>query len=260
MEDLAPPLQLVLTVKSVIENGESVRIGIRKFISQSDSDWARFLARWLLMVESQQRTDKLASEQSSPYRRALLQILEKGLRGETIHPILCEFEKELIDVSKLEIEKHISMLPLKMLVPLLLFQFPAYLILIFGALLRSFFIFTIFFAGSTVWAQSMSAQRQSWKLDRIAKANTKEELHRINRWLSVWEKLSTTCEIELQTNQIPLTCLKQIDFEREIGFLNKKVMMVRQEELNGGCVEKFGDICKKAAATKDMREIYRGLN
>lgn len=258
MEDLAPPLQLVLTVKGVIENGESVRMGIRRFISQTDSDWSRLLARWFLMVENQQRTDTLINELSSPYRVALLQVLEKGLRGETIHPILCELEKELIEVSKLEIEKHISLLPLKMLVPLLLFQFPAYLILVFGALLRSFFIFAVFLVGSSVWARSTSAQRQDWGFERIAKAKTQGELRKINRRLSAWEKLSTTCEIERQTDQIPLTCLKQIDFERELGFFSKKTAAVRQEELNGRCVEKFGDTCKKAAAVKEMREIYRG--
>lgn len=72
----------------------------------------------------------------SAHRRALLEVLACGLGGQSISAQLESLRSEIANACDLEIKEHIEMLPLKMLAPLLLFQFPAFLLLLFGPLLR----------------------------------------------------------------------------------------------------------------------------
>lgn len=76
---------------------------------------------------------------SSLYRRSLLQILERGLRGEAVYSVLLQLETELVEACQEEISNKVARLPFILLIPLLLFQFPAFLMLLFGPLLQNFF-------------------------------------------------------------------------------------------------------------------------
>ncbi len=73
----------------------------------------------------------------SPHRRALLDLLAMALAGQPILQNLEELKREICEAVDIEIKNHIELLPVKMLIPLLFFQFPAFLILLFGPLLRS---------------------------------------------------------------------------------------------------------------------------
>jgi hypothetical protein len=136
MEDLAPPLQLVLHLRAAIENGESVRAGLKQYLRSSQSDYASQVGKWFFKYENEETSS--FEEIRGIYRRGVLRLAERGLRGETIYPVLCEMEMELIEVSRVEIEKFVQLLPVKLLLPLMLFQFPAYMILILGPLIKNF--------------------------------------------------------------------------------------------------------------------------
>jgi hypothetical protein len=71
----------------------------------------------------------------SPQRRALVDLIATALSGQPILTHLEELKLELVNAIDLEIRGHIELLPIKMLVPLLLLQFPAFLVLLFGPLL-----------------------------------------------------------------------------------------------------------------------------
>lgn len=133
MENLAPPLECLICVLSALEGHRSVRAGLKDFFQISDAPFARALAVWVAQKEQGHPAPPLpAVLRQSPARRALLQILEIGLAGQTIHSQLKSLESEVIRVCEEEMEDRLRQQPFRLLVPLLFLQVPAYLLLLFG--------------------------------------------------------------------------------------------------------------------------------
>jgi hypothetical protein len=130
MEDLAPPLTLLLLVRNKIECGESIRTAIDLYTKTSNDDFRHDVRRWLIHLDAQQSVEAIIEGQQSPYRRALLRLLEKGLKGFPVFQLLKEVEAEILEASVLELQNKIAIMPIKMLAPLLLLQFPSYMILL----------------------------------------------------------------------------------------------------------------------------------
>ncbi len=139
MEYIAPSLQLISYVKRSIEVGSSVRSGIRSFVREDRSRFARDVTKWITLFDQGLEATEILQKQRSQYRRSLLDLLERGLRGESIYVFLCQLEQETIEACHDEISRKLSKLPFFLLGPLLLMQFPAFLLLLFGPLLQNFF-------------------------------------------------------------------------------------------------------------------------
>jgi hypothetical protein len=138
VDGLAPTLKLLLAVKSGIERGESIRTTTQKYIVRENDELSRLVATWLSRRDQGVTTGDLLKNVKSPFRQSALQIVDRGLSGESIYQQLLLLEEETIEAAKFEIETFLSLLPIKMLVPLLLLQFPAFLLLLFGPLLAEF--------------------------------------------------------------------------------------------------------------------------
>jgi len=136
MENLAPPLICLLELQSALSNGESVRNGLLKYLSQSKDDFSNLTRKFLFAWDKGQDWRKLIQEEKSSYRRILLELVASGLSGLSIQNQLKEVQIEIERGMDLEIKRHIELLPFKMMIPLLLFQFPAFLLLLFGPILN----------------------------------------------------------------------------------------------------------------------------
>ncbi len=138
MEGLTPPLKCLIHVQSALQNGESVRSSLTRYIhlGLANDDFGQCLRRFLFAWEQGHDWRAQLKIVGSPQRRALLEILSAGLAGQSISAPLDSLKDEITSACDLEIKDHLEMLPLKMLAPLLLFQFPAFLLLLFGPLLR----------------------------------------------------------------------------------------------------------------------------
>lgn len=134
MESVAPPLRLLLEVTRAIDNGESIRSGIINYLKSEPDSWAPCVAQWFTWIEQRKNISELMMKVKSPYRRRLLDTLKYGLEGNAILSRLRDLESEIIEKCNDEIEQHIQLLPFRLLIPLLLFQFPAFLILLIGPL------------------------------------------------------------------------------------------------------------------------------
>ena len=141
MEGLAPGLKCLVEMQSAIRNGETVRSGVASYLKKSSphEEFAQQL-RALIFAWDQEHSDWRSALHAirGPYRRALAEVLCAGLAGQSILSQLTDLRVELVRASELELKSFIDLLPIKMLVPLLLFQFPAFLILLFGPLLSKF--------------------------------------------------------------------------------------------------------------------------
>lgn len=138
MEGLSPPLKCLIEMQSSIQNGETARVGLRRYVQSAapKDSFARDVRSFLFAWEQQQDWRACIGKAASPQRRALLEVAACGLAGQSIAAQLEDLRGEIASACELEIQAHLEMLPLKMLIPLLLFQFPAFLLLLFGPLLR----------------------------------------------------------------------------------------------------------------------------
>ncbi len=138
MENLAPPVDLLIEIRFGIEKGQSVRASLLKYLGSKDlSDWAIEVRLWLNLLELGRPTGHVTAKMPIS-RRQVLDVIERGLRGESILPLVLSLETELIQAMNLEIEEFAAKLPIKSMIPLLFFQFPAFLLLLLGPFLTQF--------------------------------------------------------------------------------------------------------------------------
>lgn len=139
MEGVAPPLELLLAVKRTLEKGQPTKAGIHLYLKRHENEFVAVVAQWLALLQQGKETQPLITGLSSQHRQVLLQLLERGLRGEAIYNVLLTLEEEILEACHEELTNKLARLPFILLVPLLLFQFPAFLMLLFGPLLQNFF-------------------------------------------------------------------------------------------------------------------------
>jgi hypothetical protein len=137
MENIAPPLELLMEVRFGLEKGLSLRKTLQAYIEAQPADpWRQQIGLWLQFLEMGRPSQELLTMMTF-VRRQCLEVIELGLRGEPIYPQICALEDEVYESAKLEIEEFVAVLPIKSLIPLLFFQFPAFLALLIGPFLTS---------------------------------------------------------------------------------------------------------------------------
>ncbi|MGE3975696.1 MAG: hypothetical protein AB7F59_14310 [Bdellovibrionales bacterium] len=129
MESLAPPLRLVLAMRRSVESGESVASATRKYLQLPADELTPFVTQCLL--------HKKVDGSLSPCREAVLTVMQSGLDGQPILPALMRLEQEIIEQCQLEMQTTLDRIPFQLLWPMLLLQFPAYLLLLIGPLMEA---------------------------------------------------------------------------------------------------------------------------
>ncbi len=134
MEGLAPSLAYCLELELLLETGESVRSAIMR-LSREMSGVVTQRANELLVAHDQcLDVRQVTKSSSSPFERALLEILNRGLAGEPILAAVRILKVEVERAAQIELDQFLAKLPLLSLFPLLFFLLPAFLILLFGPL------------------------------------------------------------------------------------------------------------------------------
>jgi hypothetical protein len=137
MENLTPPLlQAVREVRWAIGSGLSVNEAVRIYLEQASGEFAqRFRAWWL--QETQSSGPRPPPPTGTTFLQAqFFELIRRGRAGQPLSEVLRGLEEEIERSAQAELEMHLAALPFRVLLPLLLFQFPAYLILLLGPLLR----------------------------------------------------------------------------------------------------------------------------
>lgn len=137
MEGLAPTMKCLIEIHSAIRNGESVRTGITQYLKASvgQDECASQMRSFLFAWEHGRDWKAVIASVGSSHRRALMDLIASGLQGQSILSHLEELRVDVMSACEDEIRHKLEILPLKMLMPLLLLQFPAFLLLLFGPLL-----------------------------------------------------------------------------------------------------------------------------
>lgn len=132
MEHLSPTLSCLYELKRSLAQSKPLREGLSDFISRHPGPLASTLRIWLSYFEANRLHELPSLDWTSDYQPVLIVALEAGLCGQPIQDQLNQLIEEVELASQLEIENYLTRLPFKALVPVFLFQFPAFILLIFG--------------------------------------------------------------------------------------------------------------------------------
>ena len=113
-----------------------MREAIRLYFDDASSPFSHRLREWWALKIQDRLPKNHAQVFSSHYQRAFVDLIQRGCAGQPTLDHLSALEDEIEKAAQAELELHIATLPFKVLIPLLLFQFPAFLILLLGPLLR----------------------------------------------------------------------------------------------------------------------------
>ena len=138
MENLAPALECALEIQASIAAGETVREGINKFARDFPGDLSQRLQSFLFQIDQNRGEQFLVELAHTPLQRSLFQLILRSCRGESVGPPLADLTAEMQLASQAQMEEFVQTLPVRMMIPVLLFQFPAFLTLLIGPLLIEF--------------------------------------------------------------------------------------------------------------------------
>lgn len=134
MEFLAPSMACLLHVKRRLECGCSTAEALRSVVGQGRDEFAGQLRRWWLARE-RGVTLRPRDLFPSPLQRVLVEVFERGLKGEPILARLAEIEEEMSWAMADCVDRHIQRLPILLLLPLAGLVFPSFMLLLIGPLL-----------------------------------------------------------------------------------------------------------------------------
>ena len=114
-------IRIIEAVQYSLLSGKSVKQSIDEFIEKNpDPDF--------LILKS------LDPQQGTP----LIHLLKAGVEGHRVGESLLNLKLDLIEKLKLEIDLHLKWLPLISMIPVLLFMFPAFLMVLIGPVVARF--------------------------------------------------------------------------------------------------------------------------
>ncbi len=133
MEDLTPPLlHAVREVRWHMNSGKAMKESLQCYLDGTLDSFSLELRRNWILKQKGGSIPQLRSHLAQSFWN----LVERGLAGQPAHEALGVLEIEVERAAERELDEHLAALPFKVLIPLLLFQFPAYLLLLLGPMLR----------------------------------------------------------------------------------------------------------------------------
>ncbi len=133
---IPPPLQFARELHWRLLSGQSMRESMRLCLESSPSSFAALLGEWWGQYLRDVTSAPNLKLFPTRHQEALIDLILRGACCQPTTEALAALCLEMETAAAAELEEHIGKLPFKLLIPLLLFYFPAFLILLLGPLLR----------------------------------------------------------------------------------------------------------------------------
>lgn len=132
--NLPSSLLLIWELKRTIEKNLSLHQGLQKFslrlLQTKQSKQNHFEKNFIHWWQIRQKTQVCEIEYFNAQHRALIVLIENGLRGQSIYDPLKALEADFIEICDADIQEHAAKLPLLLQIPLIFMVFPAICILL----------------------------------------------------------------------------------------------------------------------------------
>lgn len=133
MENLAPPMSCIICVEKAFLEGKTLKSGLKNYIEHANDDFTyeiQDVLKCFMIGESRYNHNS-----NSIYRTAIKELIWSGLHGNSIGKELDALKEEIELACKVELDSFIESIPFRSMIPLLLFQFPAFLLILMGPLI-----------------------------------------------------------------------------------------------------------------------------
>ena len=137
MELLTPSYLFLNELIISMDSGISARKFSTNYISKSNSEWSRLLSSYVYKFMNNNFNFSMLKLVKNSYERAILHLIIKSLQGQPVLKELKGLEVEYFKAHKQQLERHLIKLPYLSLIPLFIFLFPSYLLLMLGPILKS---------------------------------------------------------------------------------------------------------------------------
>ncbi len=215
MDHLTPPLLTAIReIRWQLMNGRSLKESLLNYLHTHHDELAVKLNElWSLKMQGQIIN---SAQFSSHYAQALWDLIERGHQGQPIlEPLNC-LEEDVDSAARADLDMHVATLPFKALVPLLLFQFPAFVLLLIGPLLRelarSAFVWLLVIA----CAFAADARADSLAEAAVRRMDSAKNSSSVTKIQSAFDEIRIArlaCQVQLKEKIIPYACYQALRLE-----------------------------------------------
>ena len=135
MGHIVPSLSFVRNLSTALEQGLSVLESFEQSMAKEDNEFGLKMSLWWSYEKNGIHNQV---QFKTHYQKHLIEIIRNGLLGAPIYDHLCHLESEMSREFDRQWKAYLESLPLKLSVPLLIFFFPSYIVLLFGPLVIQF--------------------------------------------------------------------------------------------------------------------------
>ena len=132
MVHIVPSLSFIKRFRYNMQSGKSASLSVKLAIEDENSDFSNNLNLWFIQYRAEGRSEVPFNTHGE---RFFVEILTRALEGAPVLQTLDQLEAELEQEFDMQWKAWLESLPYKLSIPLLLFYFPAYVVLLFGPLL-----------------------------------------------------------------------------------------------------------------------------
>lgn len=219
MDDLTPPfLRILRELIFLLESGDSMSVSLPKTMAVGHGEFlANLNHAWALKRQAHPIDIKTIFK--NPYYEIFWELVERGLSAQPVVPSLKHLLEEAESLSRADLERHISLLPFKALVPLLFFQFPAFLVLMIGPLLRGLSRIAFALALLTIWPPARAEPLEQVLIKKLEAATSPTEIARTRQNFREIVILRQSCRIQLAEKRLPFSCFHVLSQEKVFGLI-----------------------------------------
>lgn len=125
---------ITLSLKQGVYLKTSLNTWSKENINSFSLELREFLQAW----EAGADVTVIIKKKKTYLKSSVFELFYLGLQGRSINIALKALEEELFDEAYRQVHRQLTKLPYVMLVPLLLFQLPSFLLLLLGPLMSNF--------------------------------------------------------------------------------------------------------------------------
>ena len=228
MDNLTPPLLTAIReIRWHLLAGRSLKESLLNYLhNHHDELSVKLNELWSLKMQGQLDD---GAEFPSHYARALWDLIERGHQGQPILEPLMHLEEDVDSAARSDLDMHLATLPFKALLPLLLFQFPAFVILLIGPLLRELarntFVWALVALCGFSVTDSFAESLNEAAVKRMDAAENGDSVTKIQAAFDKIRIARMACQVQLQEKIIPYACYQALHLEKDWGLHKNKTQL-----------------------------------
>lgn len=217
MDDLTPAfIKILRELLFALESGDSLSVAVPRALAAGDGDTPVLLTEYWVQLRQNPKARPQGLTDNA-YHQIACELLARAVAGQPVVTSLKHLLSEAESVARADLERHVSLLPFKALAPLLLFQFPAFLVLLMGPLLRQLKNVALIAVFISFMIKADAETLDQAYLRKLDRARTAADIVKIRGAYQAIQIERRACRVQLDEKLLPKACYKTLHLERRFG-------------------------------------------